>query len=224
MILSCSKDGDTKQNTKADDDSGKSTTQADTTQLIPDGPQTDADSLAQKTYPIRNENNKFVTIQTDYGNMVLELYRDIAPAHADSFLSLSKKGFYDGTIFHRIINNFMIQGGDPTGTGTGSAGYYLNAEFSELPHQDGTLSMARGKDPNSASCQFFICLGKNQATGSLNGKYTVFGQLIKGFDVLHKIGDIKCEPNPGNPKEISKPTEDFYFRKAYASDAEGNAI
>ena len=183
-----------------------------------------ADTSTAKVYPIRNPKNKFVTIETDFGNMVLELYKDVAPAHADSFVSLSKKGFYDGTIFHRIIKNFMIQGGDPKGNGTGNAGYYLKAEFNELPHQDGTLSMARSPDPNSASSQFFICLGRNSMTSNLDRQYTVFGQLIRGYEVLHVIGDVRCIPNPGNPREVSKPAEDVYLRKAFVSDSLGNPV
>jgi len=185
---------------------------------------TKPDTTAEKVYPIRNPKHSFVTIETDFGKMVLELYKDVAPAHADSFVALSKKGFYNGTIFHRIIKNFMIQGGDPKGNGTGNAGYYLNAEFSELPHQDGTLSMARSNDPNSASSQFFICLGRNSGTSSLDRKYTVFGQLIRGYEVLHAIGDVACVPNPGDPREVSKPASDVYLRKAYVSDSLGNAV
>lgn len=182
------------------------------------------DSLAEKVYPIRNPKDKFVTLETDFGKMVLELYHDVAPAHADSFVSLTNKGFYNGTIFHRVIKNFMIQGGDPQGTGMGHTDYNLKAEFSDLPHEDGTLSMARGRDPNSASCQFFICLGRNSMTASLDRQYTVFGHLIRGYDALHAIGNVRCEQNPGNPREISRPVEDVYLRKAYVSDDMGNPI
>jgi len=185
---------------------------------------TKPDTTVEKVYPIRNPKHSFVTIETDFGKMVLELYKDVAPGHADSFVSLSKKGFYNGTIFHRIIKNFMIQGGDPKGNGTGNAGYYLKAEFNELPHQDGTLSMARSRDPNSASSQFFICLGRNSMTSNLDRQYTVFGQLIRGYNVLHQIGDVPCVPNPGNPKEVSKPAADVYLRKAFISDSLGNPI
>ncbi len=181
-------------------------------------------TATEKVYPIRNPQHNFVTIETDFGKMVLELYKDVAPAHADSFVALSKKGFYNGTIFHRIIKNFMIQGGDPKGNGTGNAGYYLKAEFNELPHQDGTLSMARSTDPNSASSQFFICLGRNSMTSNLDRKFTVFGQLIRGYEVLHAIGDVPCIANPNNPREVSKPAADVYFRKAYVSDSLGNPI
>ena len=179
------------------------------------------DSLAEKTSPVRNPKNSFVTIETDFGKMVLELYRDVAPSHADSFMARSRDGFYDGTIFHRIVKGFMIQGGDPEGTGRGGAGYFLNAEFSDLPHQDGTLSMARSTDPNSASSQFFICLGRNRSTSGLDGQYTVFGQLIRGYNVMHEIGNLPCEPNPGNPREISKPVEEVVLRRAFESDADG---
>jgi cyclophilin family peptidyl-prolyl cis-trans isomerase len=170
-------------------------------------------------YPIRNAANKIVTIETNMGKMTLELYRDVAPAHADSFAARVKDGFYNNTIFHRIIDGFMIQGGDPQGTGMGGAKYNLKAEFSKLPHQDGTLSMARSNDINSASSQFFICLGN---AGFLDGKYTVFGQLIKGFDVLHKIGKVQVGQSPSGEK--SMPLSKVTFIKAYLSDAEGNPI
>ena len=174
---------------------------------------------AAKRFPIRDENNKFVTVVTDFGSMTIELYRDVAPAHADSFVARTMDGFYSGTIFHRIIKGFMIQGGDPLGTGMGNAGYYLPAEFSKLPHQEGTLSMARSRSPNSASSQFFICLTREGCRG-LDGQYTVFGQLIKGYDVLHALAAVPVVPNPQG--EMSKPEPDIYLRKVFISDAEGN--
>ncbi len=188
-------------------------------------------------YPIRKATNKFVTLEVEYpvkktidkrdtlvmesGKMTLELYRDVAPAHADSFAARATDGFYNNTTFHRIIDGFMIQGGDPKGNGTGGAGYYLKAEFSKLPHQDGTLSMARANDPNSASSQFFICLGRNQTTAFLDGQYTVFGQLVNGFAVLHQVGKVPVTVAMG---EKSKPVVPVYLRKAYLSDAAGNPI
>jgi cyclophilin family peptidyl-prolyl cis-trans isomerase len=182
------------------------------------------DSLAAKHYPIRNPKDPFVTMVTDFGNMTFELYRDGAPTHVDSFLARTRDGFYNGTIFHRIIDNFMIQGGDPKGNGMGGAGYNLKAEFSNLPHQEGTLSMARASDPNSASSQFFIVLARNRGTASLDGKYTIFGQLLEGFDTLHKMGSVPVGPNPMNPNEISKPKQDVYLRKVFVSDSLGNEI
>ena len=183
-----------------------------------------ADSTSVKKYPIRNASDPFITMVTDFGNMTFELYRDVAPAHVDSFLARTKDGFYNGTIFHRIIANFMIQGGDPQGNGMGGAGYNLKAEFNELPHQEGTLSMARSRDPNSASSQFFVVLARNRASESLDKQYTVFGQLIEGFDTLHKIGSVPVGPSPVNPSEISKPKEDVYLRQVYVSDAEGHEL
>lgn len=180
------------------------------------------DSLAGVTHEIRSDDNKLVTLETNFGKMTLELYRDVAPAHADSFVARTTDGFYDGVIFHRVIDNFMIQGGDPTGTGGGDAGYRINAEFNDLPHIEGTLSMARANDPNSASCQFFICLARNRTTEYLDGKYTVFGHLIKGYDVLHAIGKVPVGPSAGG--ERSKPQKEVKIIKAYVSDAEGNPI
>jgi len=212
LSLSCSKDDQS-----ADQ-------QADTTQAGA-APVTRMDSLAAIVYPTRDaENNKFVTLVTDFGNMTLELYRDVAPVHADSFLARTREGFYDNTTFFRIIDNFMIQGGDPTGTGKGKVNYYLAAELNDLPHQDGTLAMARSRDLNSASTQFYICLARNRQTASLDGQYTVFGQLIRGYDTLHKIGEVEVQPNPLRGGEPSEPVEEVFLRTAYESDAGGNEI
>ncbi len=187
-------------------------------------PMTRMDSLAAIRYPVRDEDNKFVTLVTDFGNMTLELYRDVAPAHADSFLARTNEGFYDNTTFFRIIDGFMIQGGDPTGTGKGKVGYYLAAELSDLQHQDGTLAMARSRDLNSASTQFYICLARNRSTMSLDGRYTIFGHLIKGYDVLHTIGELEVVANPERGGEVSKPVEEVLLRTVFISDAEGNEV
>jgi cyclophilin family peptidyl-prolyl cis-trans isomerase len=177
----------------------------------------DAAGQAAFRYPIRDKANKTVTLETDYGKMVLELYRDVAPMHADSFAARCSDGFYVNTIFHRVIDGFMIQGGDPKGDGTGGAGYNLKAEFNKLPHIEGSLSMARSNDPNSASTQFFVCLGR---AASLDGQYTNFGHLIKGYDVLHKIGSAEVAANKWG--ERSQPKVPVKILKAYLSDAEGN--
>lgn len=172
------------------------------------------DTLTAKRVPIRNKSNKIVTIETNFGKMTLELFHDVAPAHADSFVARTKDGFYNGLIFHRVIDGFMIQGGDPTGTGMGNAPYKLKAEFSDLPHVEGTLSAARTMDPNSASCQFFICLGR---AAHLDRQYTIFGQLLKGYDVLHAIGKV--------PKgKADRPLTDVIMSKVYLSDTDGNPL
>ena len=157
-----------------------------------------------KKYMKRNVADPEIAIETDEGVMKLELFPDVAPAHVDSMLSLIKKGFYNGLTFHRIIDGFMIQGGDPKGDGSGNAGYNLPAEFSQLKPIEGTLSMARAQDPNSASCQFFICLA---AAPHLDGKYTIFGQLMEGTEALHKIGKVQVQGDrPVKPVFIRKMT------------------
>ncbi len=133
-----------------------------------------------------------VIMETSMGRIVLELFPDVAPNHVKNFLDLVNQGFYNGLTFHRVIKGFVIQGGDPKGDGTGDAGYTIPAEFSNLQHMPGTLAMARGPDPNSASCQFYICLA--QLPG-LDGNYTIFGQTVEGLDVVNKIGNVETGQN-----------------------------
>jgi peptidylprolyl isomerase/peptidyl-prolyl cis-trans isomerase B (cyclophilin B) len=127
---------------------------------------------------------KHVKIEIENGEIIIELYPDVAPNHVASFKALIAKGFYDGLIFHRVIADFMAQGGDPTGTGRGGPGYTIKAEFNARKHLRGTLSMARTHDPDSAGSQFFICFAPQPY---LDGQYTVFGQVTKGMDVVDKI-------------------------------------
>src|SRR2546428_498050 len=138
--------------------------------------------------------NEVAVISTTQGELVIAFWPEVAPKTVENFKTLARKGFYDGTTFHRIIKGFMIQGGDPlskdpnsTRAGTGDPGYKIKAEFNKNSHQLGVLSMARSNDPDSAGCQFFICLGD---ASFLDGKYTAFGKLIAGEDVLKKIGDV----------------------------------
>ncbi len=133
-----------------------------------------------------------VLLKTKFGEMEIVLFPDIAPKHVESFLKLAKSGFYNGTIFHRIIPGFMIQGGDPLTKdpansnrfGTGGPGYTVPAEFSKVPHEKGILSAARTADPNSAGSQFFIMADK---APHLDGQYSVFGEVLKGVEVVDKI-------------------------------------
>ncbi|MGC3989642.1 MAG: peptidylprolyl isomerase [Chthoniobacteraceae bacterium] len=149
-------------------------------------------------------------ISTTDGDMVVAFWPGEAPKTVANFEKLAKAGFYNGTLFHRIIKGFMIQGGDPLTKdasregewGTGGPGYSVDAEFNDHPHVRGVLSMARAQDPNSAGSQFFICLGD---VAQLNHQYTAFGHLIKGDDVLEKIGNTPVVA--GNGGEPSKPTE-----------------
>ena len=117
----------------------------------------------------------------DGGKIELELWPDLAPEHVNSFVFLARDGFYDGVTFHRIIDGFMAQGGDPTGTGTGGPGYNVPAEFNDTKHVEGVLSMARAQDPNSAGSQFFIC---NADATFLDRQYTAFGKVTSGIEVV----------------------------------------
>jgi peptidyl-prolyl cis-trans isomerase B (cyclophilin B) len=142
-------------------------------------------------------------IKTTEGDMVIELWPDVAPKTVENFKTLAKKGFYDGTCFHRVIKGFMIQGGDPltkdpskeSAWGTGDPGYKVKAEFNDRHHDRGVISMARSNDPDSAGSQFFICHGNPHF---LDHQYTAFGKLIKGDDVLEKIGTTPTHP-PDRP-------------------------
>lgn len=123
-------------------------------------------------------------ISTEKGDIVFKFYPEVAPQHAAAFMKLARAGFYDGLTFHRVEPGFVIQGGDPSGNGTGGPGYQLDAEFSELPHIQGTVAMARSSNPNSAGSQFYICLGD---APFLNRQYTVFGHVIEGQTVVDDI-------------------------------------
>ena len=141
--------------------------------------------------------NPIVTIEMENGDiMKAELYPEIAPNTVNNFISLVKKGFYDGVIFHRVINGFMIQGGDPDGTGMGGPGYEIKGEFSQngfkndLKHTEGVLSMARAMHPDSAGSQFFIM---HKAAPHLDGAYAAFGKITEGMDVVDKIASVPTD-------------------------------
>ena len=139
--------------------------------------------------------NPIVTIEMeDGGEIQIELYAETAPNTVRNFVSLVSKGFYDGTVFHRVIPGFMIQGGDPEGTGMGGPGYCINGEFlmngfnNELKHTRGVLSMARAMNPNSAGSQFFIMVAK---APHLDGQYAAFGKITEGMDAADRIVSVK---------------------------------
>jgi peptidyl-prolyl cis-trans isomerase B (cyclophilin B) len=148
--------------------------------------------------------NPIVTIEMENGGkIVAELYPDVAPISVNNFISLIQKGFYDGLIFHRVISGFMIQGGDPQGTGMGGPGYCIKGEFkangvnNNLSHKRGVLSMARAQSPNSAGSQFFIM----HADGDfLDGQYAAFGAVTEGLDVVDQIAAVKTNFSD-RPKE-----------------------
>jgi peptidyl-prolyl cis-trans isomerase B (cyclophilin B) len=146
-------------------------------------------ALYEPTYVCTGDETAVIT--TAKGVIKFKFFCQDAPRHAAAFIELAEKGFYDGTSFHRVEPNFVIQGGDPIsrdggGTpGTGGPGYNLAAEFNSRPHLDGTVAMARAGHPDSAGSQFYICLGTQSF---LDGNYTVFGQVTEGLDVVHSIG------------------------------------
>lgn len=131
------------------------------------------------------------TIETDHGTLELELWNDVAPKHVENFQKLARSGFYNGVGFHRIIKDFVIQGGCPKGDGTGGPGWNVKAEFNERTHEKGVLSMARSSHPDSAGSQFFICLGRDHCK-HLDRQYTAFGRVVKGLDVVDKIAGVPC--------------------------------
>ena len=143
--------------------------------------------------------SELAIIKTTEGEMVVEFWTDVAPNTVENFKKLARQGFYDGTTFHRIIKDFMIQGGDPntkdpakeSSWGTGGPGHTIKAEFNDRSHTRGVLSMARSNDPHSAGSQFFICHGN---AAFLDKKYTAFGKVIKGDDVLEKIATTPTHP------------------------------
>ncbi|MBC7187733.1 MAG: peptidylprolyl isomerase [Calditrichaeota bacterium] len=157
-----------------------------------------------KAMPLEPVNaNEVAVMTTNLGTMVIEFFPDKAPLHCAAFKRLVNAGFYNCTKFHRLIKDFVVQGGDilsrdadPQNDGTGNPGYTLPAEFNDVPHDKGILSMARTPDPNSAGSQFFICLSR-QRTAFLDGQYTVFGKVIEGMEVLDKINALETvQVNP----------------------------
>jgi peptidylprolyl isomerase len=138
-------------------------------------------------------------VEIPHGRVVIKLRPDVAPGHVARIKELAREGFYDGTPFHRVIDGFMAQGGDPTGTGTGGSDKpNLKAEFSDVPHKRGTASMARAMSPDSANSQFFICFDD---CSFLDGQYTVWGEVVEGMDAVDKIK--RGEPVQ-NPDRIEK--------------------
>jgi peptidyl-prolyl cis-trans isomerase B (cyclophilin B) len=174
--------------------------------------QTTTEPKSDKKSASKEEKNAVNTkevavIKTTEGEMVIEFWPDAAPKTVENFKTLAKKGFYDGTCFHRVIKGFMIQGGDPltkdpakeSSWGTGDPGYKIKAEFNSHGHDRGVISMARSNDPDSAGSQFFICHGTPHF---LDGKYTTFGKLIKGDDVLEKIATTPTHPQDRPDKRM----------------------
>ena len=160
--------------------------------------------------------NPIVTIEMENGDVIkAELYPEIAPNTVNNFISLVKKGFYDGVIFHRVISGFMIQGGDPLGKGVGGPGYSIKGEFTanrfknDLKHERGVLSMARTMAPNSAGSQFFIM---HEDSPHLDGQYAAFGKVIEGIEAVDRIANTRTDYNdrPRTPQMMKKVTVETF--------------
>jgi len=160
----------------------------------PPSPTATPPEVQMKSYPAKPEltidvSHKFIAhVYTTRGHFIVELLPDIAPEHVNSFVFLSRDKFYNGTVFHRVEPGFVVQGGDPTGTGRGGPGYTLPLEPSQEPFVRGVVGMARSNDPNSAGSQWFVTLGDSP---HLNGQYTVFGRVVQGMEVADclQVGD-----------------------------------
>ena len=146
-------------------------------------------------------NNYQIHLETSAGNIQLDLLPEVAPGHCKNMIGLTKIGFYNGLIFHRVISGFMIQGGCPEGKGIGGPGYQIDAEFNPTSHVTGVLSMARSADPNSAGSQFFICLAD---TPHLDGQYTAFGKATDAsLEVVQKIGATPTKPGDRPVEDVT---------------------
>jgi cyclophilin family peptidyl-prolyl cis-trans isomerase len=167
-------------------------------------------TAAEENKPMSQYQNKVAELHTTAGEIDIRFFPDVAPNHVKNFIDLAEKGFYNGTKFHRVIQGFMIQGGDPNTVsgapstwGTGGSGKNVAAEFNSISHKRGIVSMARSSDPNSASSQFFIVVADSTF---LDRQYTVFGQVTKGMDVADKIVNAPKgeQDRPNNPTTIEK--------------------
>lgn len=178
----------------------------ETQQAEPDAPAATVGEDGRKTYASRPplalnpDAAYFALIEMEGGGTVeIELFADAAPETVNSFVFLARDGFYDGLIFHRVIEGFVAQGGDPLGTGTGGPGYTVPRELSDHKHVEGALAMARSADPDSAGSQFYICLAE---TPFLDGEYAVFGMVRSGMEVVHAIPKGEPPAEPGVIKTI----------------------
>jgi peptidylprolyl isomerase len=145
-------------------------------------------------HQMAHDPQNLLILETSQGTVVVAMRPELAPRHVDRIRQLARDGFYDGVVFHRVIDGFMAQTGDPTGTGTGGSGVKLKAEFSGEPHVRGTVSMARSQSPDSADSQFFICF---EDAPWLNGQYTVWGTVVEGMQNVDKIkrGEPVTDPD-----------------------------
>lgn len=167
--------------------------------------------------PTPKDGEEVAVLDTAYGKIVFQFLEDKAPGHVKNFKDLAKKGFYDGTYFHRVIPGFMIQGGDPNtkdedrrNDGTGGPGYKIAAEFNDTKHQRGVVSMARTADPNSAGSQFFICVGD---VPHLDNQYTAFGRVVEGMEAVDKIVNLPRDSRDNPNKDVQATVKSVKIEK-----------
>jgi cyclophilin family peptidyl-prolyl cis-trans isomerase len=208
-VTACSPASHVNSETTATQTETVTTSSASATEATVTPPAAPATANEEKK-PMSQYENKVAELHTSAGEIDIRFFPDVAPNHVKNFIDLAEKGFYNGTKFHRVIPEFMIQGGDPntiSGSpstwGIGGSGKNVNAEFSSVKHKRGIVSMARSADPNSASSQFFIMVAEYP---SLDGKYSAFGHVTKGMDVADKIVSAPTSPEsrPVNPTTIEK--------------------
>lgn len=196
-IMGCNKNTKQKDNETNNSDGSESQSSSGIKELI---------SIPQEDVITETEGLPIATIKIkDLGTMEIELYPSVAPNTVDNFINLANSNFYDGLIFHRIIKDFMIQGGDPSGNGTGGPGYAIKGEFSsngevnDLKHKVGVISMARSLSPDSAGSQFFIMTSDSP---HLDGEYAAFGRVISGMDVLTEMSVVQTNSNDKPSSEV----------------------
>lgn len=163
---------------------------------------------------LRDDASYSADLETSHGSVSVELYPEDAPKTVNNFVSLAREGFYDGTVFHRIVKGFVVQGGDPTGTGSGGPGYKFEDETISKDYEEGTLAMANA-GPNTNGSQFFIVL--DDMRGRLPKNYTIFGKVTDGMDVVKKIGEVPVKP--GASGEPSSPIEDVELTSVKVNEA-----
>ncbi len=163
----------------------------------------------------KDYSNLRAVLDTDLGEMEIEMYFDQAPFTVRNFVDLAESGFYNGLTFHRILKDFMVQGGCPRGDGRGNAQKTIPLEISDLCHERGTISMARGEHPDSASCQFFIC---HQEQPDLDGNYAAFGKVVRGMETLDRLASVECVEN--SEGEMGRPKEKILIRKVKVTRSE----
>jgi len=211
-LIACSQSNGETKDSDASETASTATMASETTAtaLTDTAAPTATQPPASEEKPMSNTESKVAELHTTAGEIVIRFFPDVAPNHVKNFLDLAQKGFYNGTKFHRVIPDFMIQGGDPNTIagdpstwGTGGASSNIRAEFNSVSHKRGIVSMARAQDPNSASSQFFIVV---KDSPFLDNQYTVFGEVTKGMDVVDKIVNAPkgAMDRPNNPVSITK--------------------